>query len=351
MTKISIGLIALVALLVVAGMYALLRLGREQPAAAGAPRSVGREHIDRALDRLYPGAREYRIELYAEPGEEHPPLAEIVAYRASEPTPHWHYITHGLSEQDAGGSGFGLEYTLRLVDDSDEPPVWPMNLLRFIAHTVRDAGQPFEAQQSINLPEGILDAVSPGVEGLTFAADPQVEAIETPNGPVTFVTVMPLMQRELWLVRAWDINRYRDVLRADQGDLLWRVGRVSLLETDQRVGLLEAVERDGSASRVWFAALTWTDGEVVLADETDRDLLTTFLRHRLGHGRTAEVRASGRSATFSPGEWHMACRPDTCAVSIPANEARALAEALAAAEDGATVARPEGVRFRLSFAP
>src|SRR5690606_19875452 len=111
-------------------------------------------------------------------------------------------------------SGFGLEYTLRLVDDSDEPPVWPMNLLRFIAHTVRDAGQPFEAQQSINLPEGILDAVSPGVEGLTFAADPQVEAIETPNGPVTFVTVMPLMQRELWLVRAWDINRYRDVLRA-----------------------------------------------------------------------------------------------------------------------------------------
>jgi hypothetical protein len=39
----------------------------------------------------------------------------------------------------------------------------------------------------------MLDGVSKGVEGLAFYEDQDLHSIDTPNGRITFVNVIPLM--------------------------------------------------------------------------------------------------------------------------------------------------------------
>jgi hypothetical protein len=48
---------------------------------AAAPSRGSRAAIDATLDRLYPGQKDFRMGLMAAPGEDKPPLAEVVAYR------------------------------------------------------------------------------------------------------------------------------------------------------------------------------------------------------------------------------------------------------------------------------
>lgn len=329
---------------------------RENAGEPGAPppmseHEIGRQHIDQALDRLYPTQRDYRFGVSAEPGEDEAPLAEIVAYRASTPVPHWHYITYGLSElgektsNDPSLSGFGVEYTLRLVDDAAEPPIWPMNLLRWLAKLVWQTREPLDPKHSMDVPDGLLDEVSPGVEGLAFLTDPDLATIQTPNGTVTFVSAIPLMAREHWLLGAWDFDKYVDVLRSQQSDLLWRVGRRSVLESDGSSEILARVERDGSSQSVDFTTLSWRDGELLL-DQVSRTVLGKFLRYRLAYGRDASIVSGEQRTTLSPGEWAMQCSSTGCSLSIPPEEARTFAADLDAMEDGATVVRPGGARFR-----
>ncbi|MFN7132531.1 MAG: suppressor of fused domain protein [Myxococcales bacterium] len=324
------------------------------PAPERAAAEDGRRHLDDALDRLYPTERDFRFGVTAGEGEDEAPLAEIVAYRASKPIPHWHYVTYGLSElgrktsNDPSLSGFGVEYTLRLVADGEQPPFWPMNLLRWVAARVWQTREPLDPSHSMNLPPGMLEEVSPGVEGLGFLQDAELGSIDTPNGKVTFVNVIPLAQREWWLLGAWDFDKYLDAVRSQQGDLLWRVGRGSVLEGPRGAELLAQVERDGSSQSVDFTPIAWTDRELVL-DSVSRDVVIKFLRYRLAYGRDAAIVSGTRKATLAVGEWGMQCSGEACRVSIPQEQARALADALAAAGDGATLAQPRGVQFRLEL--
>ncbi len=350
--------LVLVAGVVAAGAY-WSRGSRTVPAAipqaAPSAQTVtepGRLAINQALDRLYPTEADHRFAVAPKPGEGEAPLAEIVAYRASKPIPHWHYITYGLSElgkktsTDKSLSGFGVEYTLRLVDDSDQPPAWPMNLLRWIAKSVRETREPLDPSHSTNLPNGMLDQVSPGVEGLGFLKDADLGSIETPNGAVTFVNVIPLAHREWWLLGAWDFDRYLEAVRAQQGDLLWRVRRQSVLEADGGAELLARVARDGSSQAVDYTELAWTEREIVL-DAPSRQAMVKFLRYRLAYGREAAIISGDRKATFSPGDWRMECSEKACALSVPKADAARLADTLANAKRGAVVTRPHGVQFRI----
>src|SRR5690242_3506814 len=85
---------------------------RKKPPPAPEP---GRAAIDRALDRLYPGAVDHPMALKPAAGEKEPPLEEVVAYRLAKPSPHWLYVTYGLSDigaktnDDKNVSGFGIE--------------------------------------------------------------------------------------------------------------------------------------------------------------------------------------------------------------------------------------------------
>ncbi len=199
--------------------------------------SGSRASIDAALDRAYPNVKEYRFGLQAGPGETEPPLAEVVVYRASKPVPHWHYVTYGLSElgqktsTDPKLSGFGLEYTLRLVDSSPTPPAWPINLLRWVAAQVWLTRQAYDPLHSMNFANPrMLETVSPGVEGLAFLADESLGTIDTPNGAVQFVDVVPLARGEFELIGRWDVTKLFAEIAGLQKDLLWRPGRKSCLD-------------------------------------------------------------------------------------------------------------------------
>jgi suppressor of fused-like protein len=326
------------------------------PAVSGAiapdANEPGRHAINDALDRLYPKEHDFRSAVAAKPGEHEAPLAEVVAYRATKPVPHWHYVTYGLSElgaktsKDPSLSGFGVEYTLRLVDDAKEPPVWPMNLLRWVATRVWETHQPFDPGHSANLPGGMLDTVSPDVEGLGFTTDADLGPLETPNGKVTFVNVVPLAHREWWLVGRWDFDRYLEAVRAAQGDLLWRVGRKSVLDGARGAELLARATREGSSQSIDFADLAWTERAITL-DPVGREIMDKFLRYRLAFGRDATIVAGDRKATLAPGDWSMVCSAQTCTMHVPQAQAVALADALAAAPPGGVVTRPGGVRLEI----
>jgi suppressor of fused len=351
----SAWLVLLVGAAVAAGLYGVMRLGGGAGGSSPVVREFkggGAEAIHRALDRLYQGAEERRWELQPRPGEERPALAEVEVFRASRPVPHWHYVGSGLSELDAKTSsnrewsGLGVEYTLRLVDDGAEPPVWPINLLRWIAETGLATGEPAYARHSMDLPEGLLEKVSPGVQGLVFVADPDLGTIQTPNGKLTFLDVLPLVKRESWLLVAWDLDQYLEAVKAQQGDLLWRAGRASVLEGERGKELLARAAREGSSREAVYVDIAWNEREIVL-DPVSREAVVQFLRYRLAHGRGVALLTGNRKVALSPGDWSMRCAAEECALAVPQGEAASLADQLAAAVHGTVVARPHGLRFRL----
>jgi hypothetical protein len=318
------------------------------------PAEPGRAAIHRALDRLYPAEKDYRFGLSANDGELEPPLAEIVVYRASRPMPHWHYITYGLSElgektsEDTGLSGFGVEYSLRLVDGSEEPPVWPLNLLRYLATLVRETREPMDPKHSMDLPKGLLEEVSPGVEGLGFVKDADLGTIETPNGKVTFVNVLPLAAREWWLLGAWDFDKYLDEVREQQGDLLWRTTRGSVLEGERGKAIEARVRKEGSSQAVDFCEVRWGDEGFVL-DDASRSVLVKLLRYRLAFDRDAKIIAGVREVQLSPGKsWKTTCTGSRCELQVPAGEAAAFAQVLEDAKDGAVLEKPGNTTFRVT---
>lgn len=316
--------------------------------------SAGRRSIDAALDRLYPAEKDYRFGMQPAPGEPQAPLAEVVVYRAAKPSPHWHYVTYGLTElgakqsADATLSGFGVEYTLRLVDGSDTPPIWPINFLRWVAQQVWATRQPYDHAHSMNFAtKGMLDKYSKGVEGLAFFEDEGLRTITTPNGKVTFINVIPLMAGEYELMGSWDAFKVADEIRAQQTDLLWRVDRKSSLDGPRRELIRARVEKEGSSQGVDFYDLPCTEHEIVL-DSVGRALFQKFLLHRLVHGREGKVLTGGRSVQILPGKWHFKFDEKACVVQVPPEEARSLADAIAKASSGTLVKRSGGVQLRIS---
>ena len=290
-----------------------------------------RASIDAALDRLYPNEKDYRFGLQAGPGETQPPVAEVVAYRVAKPVPHWHYVTYGLSElgekrsTDPKLSGFGLEYTLRLVDPSPTPPAWPINLLRWVAAQVWLTRQPYDPAHSMNLPNPrMLETVSPGVEALAFLADDALGPIETPNGTVQFVSVVPLARGEFELIGRWDVKKLFTEIRELQKDLLWRPGRKSCLDGPRASAIAALVEKDGSSQSVEFVDLT-CDAHSLRPDATSRSVLSRALRYRLAYGRDVRVLSSKTETKLSAGPWAFTFEKSICEVHVPQDQARARA--------------------------
>lgn len=312
-----------------------------------------RASIDAALDRLYPNEKDYRFGLQADPGETEPPLAEVVVYRGAKPVPHWHYVTYGLSELGAKSStdpklsGFGLEYTLRLVDPSPTPPAWPINLLRWVAAQIWLTRQPYDPAHSMNLPNPrMLETVSPGVEGLAFLADESLGTIDTPNGTVQFVNVVPLARGEFELIGRWDVKKLFAEIRMLQKDLLWRMGRKSCLDGPRAAAITALVEKDGSSQSVDFIDLS-CDAHSLRPDVASRAVVVRALRYRLAYGRDVRVIGSQTETKLSPGPWAFKFGKSICEVHVPQAEARALADELDRAKGGAVISRPGGVVLRV----
>jgi hypothetical protein len=313
-------------------------------------RAGSRSSIDSALDRLYPTETDFRFGLKPGSAGEEPPLAEVVAYRSSKPAPHWHYITYGLTEleektsQDPKLSGFGVEYTLRLFDQSDQPPPWPINLLRYLATRTRETREPYDPGHSMNLPSKMLEEVSKGVEGLAFYEDEDLHSIDTPTGHITFVNVIPLMAEEYALIGSWDAHKVAAEIRVLQKDLLWRRDRKSLLKGPRAAAIQAMVEKEGSSQSVDFADVVCDRKQIVL-DKVGVLIFEKFLRHRLAHGRDAKIISGQRSTRLEPGKWSFKVSEMSCQIQVPTAEARRLADEISKAADKTVIAREGGLRL------
>ncbi|MBG0565889.1 suppressor of fused domain protein [Actinoplanes aureus] len=150
--------------------------GLSEPGVA----APGRDAIDAALARLYPGV-EPRHVTFVPAAESGSTLHGCSAFPADG---HWHYVTYGLSElygksedDDPDWSGWGFELTMRAARDGEaEPPRWPFALLHRAATFVNSRGALLDAGDRID-----VDPV------LVFARDPLLGEIDTPNGKVVFL--------------------------------------------------------------------------------------------------------------------------------------------------------------------
>lgn len=172
----------------------------------GVTDSIGWDAIDGALRQLYGAAKPLHL------GTRHPwalggrdPLDGISIFARPGPIPHWHYISYGMSElyhkesSDPEVSGWGFEFTFRLVrrPDDAEPPIWAANLLQNLGRYVFDSGKWFEPGHTMKASGPIAtDHADCAIRALTFAIDPELGAIGTPNGSVKFLQVVGLTLEE-----------------------------------------------------------------------------------------------------------------------------------------------------------
>jgi hypothetical protein len=169
------------------------------PADEGAP---GWDAIDAALARIYGPQKPKHLAnggvrwMHDLSGKANP-LDGVHVFDAGS---FWHYIGLGLTElygkesKRREVSGLGYELTFRLGKQPGEslPPVWPLDLLNglgrpaMLGKLVLDAGH--------TLQTGPLAAEGDGEQyvGVLVHEDPALPAIETPNGRVRFLQLVPV---------------------------------------------------------------------------------------------------------------------------------------------------------------
>lgn len=154
------------------------------------------------------------------------PINGISVYRATEPVPHWLYVTYGFSDLfDAGldfgvpeESAFGFELVFRLADDAAldrqaEPPMWVVSLLVNMAKYVFSSGNRFRPGHHLPT-NGPINLATPDtlLRGLGFLEDAQLGTIATPNGSVRFLHAFGVTERELRAGRRWNMRSFLELV-------------------------------------------------------------------------------------------------------------------------------------------
>ncbi|MEQ4722331.1 suppressor of fused domain protein [Nonomuraea sp. B19D2] len=161
-------------------------------------REGSRGAIDAALAALLPDGRPLRWTTGHSIGEG---VQELSAHRADGC---WLLVTHGFSDLDGdldldtGTSGLGFELTMRVPreDDDEMPPGWALQTLRHLGEYVFGEGYPFADGHRMGV-AGQLGPESSRLNALAFITDPQLGAIDAPNGRVEFVAAVGVTREEL----------------------------------------------------------------------------------------------------------------------------------------------------------
>lgn len=249
-------------------------------------------------------------------------LDSIFVFRANEPTPHWHYMTVGLSDVHATApsrfrpcghpvSGFGFELTFRLadpraVDDDAEPPIWPAGLLQHLAHYVYQSGIVFGPGHSMS-GNGPMSPHDPTelVSGL-FVQDPDLGALETPSGMVEFVQLVGITSDELRAVQRWNGLGMAEQIKRWYPKLVTDLSRTSVLRIPGMADQIEAAIREEGSSQSALLVrelMVHRDGKdvVVEVDALTAGEMIAGLPSRLNFGNPmALIDHQGTSVYFFP---------------------------------------------------
>lgn len=266
------------------------------------------------------------------------PLNGISAYAAEQPYPHWHFVTFGFSElyekesEDPEYSGYGFELTFRLVRTAgeQEPPAWAINLLQNMARYVFSSGNIFASGHYLDANGPICLGADTQLTALAFTDDPELPAIDTPNGRVEFLQMVGITADELEAMMSWNTNAFlhasQDVLPAYITDL----ARDSLLRLPAIADAVrQGIERDGSQTGILYVdQLDWEPGKnrlfgtvpsVLTMGAQQAATVAKLLRGRLLKGKMLTLTSPNLQVVLEPAQV-TGCVKDGGTVRISLNE-------------------------------
>ncbi len=275
----------------------------------------GWDAIDEALWPTYRDQEPYHVGTivpYALGGPD--PIHGISAYRNGEPRPHWHFVTYGFSElwakesSDPEVSGFGFELTFRSACAAQEaaPPNWALNFLQNLGRYVFETGNVFGKGHTMPLNGPIEQGSSTLIHAVSFAADPQLPPIETPNGHLEFLQVVGLTMDELEAISSWNASAFLELRSQTEALLLTDLARASWL-TDPKFAaeVARRTEQDGSSCGWLSLELdcdTTSDSVRVRVQSIAVDGLSRRLLGRLPYGRELTLNDKDATVVFKPGD-------------------------------------------------
>jgi suppressor of fused len=241
-----------------------------KPADSDVP---GWDAISEALDSLYHGQepKHYGTLVSWRLGGPDP-LNGISAWKRITPVPHWHFVTYGFSDlfekesDDPAVSGYGFELTFRLKTDaaSNEPPGWALNMLQNLARYVFRSGNIFRDGEWMTANGPIALDEPTQLCGIGLVYDPELPAIETPNGRVEFIQIVGLTKEEEQAAKLWKPRKLLEAFLPRMPLWVTDLGRATMLNDPSiRQQVTEGIERDGSS-----CGLLYTDVLSVGEDKT-----------------------------------------------------------------------------------
>jgi hypothetical protein len=199
------------------------------------------------------------------------PLQGISAYQAEQPYPHWHFVTFGFSElydkesEDPDYSGYGFELTMRLARTADEqePPAWALNLLQNMARYVFSSGNVFASGHYLDANGPICLGADTKLTALAFIDDPEIPAVDTPNGRVEFLQMVGITGDELEAMMTWNTISFLQACEEVLPRYITDLSRDSLLTTRGIPEVVrQGIERDGSNTGFFYVdQLEWEPGK------------------------------------------------------------------------------------------
>lgn len=318
----------------------------------------GWDAIDDALRGLYGDAKPYHLGTIIKWSLGGPdPLDGISVYARTEPVPHWHFVSYGMSElytkesEDPSESGWGFEFTFRLARDPAEetPPVWAANFLQNLGRYVFKSGNWFEPGHHMNVNGPIAaDRDDSEIRAVTFVVDPELGEISTPHGKVVFLQVVGLAEGEYEALRRWNANGLMEALAPHLPLLVTDVDRRSLLADPEVARAVEAgVARDGSSSGLLFVTTAGWERDArsttLRLGALQAPAIADALRGRLPFGRELILQTEDTALSFRPG--------DDFAVEEPAEGRLEVRVPPAALDDLTAVLRPTAGRAAVPALP
>jgi suppressor of fused-like protein len=285
------------------------------------------------------------------------PLDGISAYYRTDPVPHWHYVTYGFSElygkeqEDDKVSGYGFELTFRLLAASgvSEAPRWVCSLLQNLARYVFKTGNVFRPGETMPANGPIALDTETRIWSMALTSDPELPAIETPNGRLEFIQVVGLTVDEESAAKRWSPQQVLDTLLPRMPMWITDLDRGSLLDDPAAAAQVKAgIERDDSST-----GFLYTD--VLNVEQHKRLLRAPLIDVTLGARQVDELRhllplriPFGRPFTLAGGDSLLQIAPgEACGVSVD-DESVAITMTPACAQDFADTVRAQAGRYQLA---
>ncbi|WP_433053132.1 suppressor of fused domain protein [Dactylosporangium sp. CS-033363] len=280
----------------------------------------GWDAIDAALEQIYPGVEPRHLGTiikWALGGPD--PLDGISFYPRLDPVPHWHAVTYGMSElygkqsDNPDESGWGFEFTFRVRRDpaETEPPIWAANFLQNLARYVFQTGNWFEPNHHMDLNGPIALDRETLIRAVVFTEDPELGAIDSPNGAVQFLQVVGITADEYAATQAWSVHAFLDLLAGRIPLLVTDLDRASLTDDPAVAETVDGGRRlDGSSTATLaLAEFGWRpDGDLVrlVIGAHVAPRVAETLVGRLPFGRTLRLDGPESSVEFASDSFYIA---------------------------------------------